>query len=91
MRTTHTCPKCKHEELLFLSQLADCDDDDDVRPLSAHVVHFGWKDDLEVGKLQAYVCRACGYTELYMKESGAIPWEKVPGAKLLTPKDARLK
>src|ERR1700721_608248 len=87
MRPTHTCPKCKHQEVLFLPQIADRDDDDNVKPLSAHVVHFDWKDDVEVGKLQAYVCRSCGYTELYTKEAGQLAWQKIPGAKLLTPKD----
>lgn len=90
MRTTHTCPKCNGQEVLFLPQIADRDDNDNVKPLSAHVVHFDWKDDVEVGKLQAYVCHACGYTELYTKESAQLPWEKIPGARLLTPRDPPL-
>ena len=85
MRATHICPKCENREILFLPQIADRDDYDDIRPLSAHVVHYGWKDDVEIGKLEAYVCRGCGYTELYTKEARQIPWEKVPGAKILTP------
>lgn len=87
MRTTHTCPKCKNPEVLFLPQIADRDDDDNVKPLSAHVVHFDWKDDVEMGKLQAYVCRRCGYTELYTKEAASLSLAKLPGAKLLTPED----
>jgi predicted nucleic-acid-binding Zn-ribbon protein len=87
MRTTHTCPKCSHKEVIFLPQIADRDDDDDVKPLSAHVVHFDWKDDVEVGRMQAYVCHNCGYTELYTNEARQLPWQKVPGAKLLTPAD----
>jgi predicted nucleic-acid-binding Zn-ribbon protein len=90
MRQSHTCPKCKHQEVIFLPQIADRDDNDSVRPLSAHVVHFDWKDDVEVGRLQAYVCRGCGYTELYTKEARLLPWEKVPGARLLTPNDPPL-
>ena len=90
MRTTHTCPKCKNPEVLFFPQIADRDDDDNVKPLSTHVVHFDWKDDVEVGKLQAYICRTCGFTELYTNEVPLIPWQTVPGAKLLTPKDPRL-
>ena len=90
MKATHICPKCKHEEVLFLPQIADRDDDEQIRPLSAHVVHFDWKDDVEIGKLQAYACLSCGYTELYTNEVPQIPWQKVPGAKLLTPRDARL-
>ena len=90
MRASHTCPKCKHEEVLFLPQIADRDDANNVRPLVAHVVHFDWRDDVEVGKLQAYVCMSCGYTELYTNEVRAIPWQKIPDAKVLTPKDPRL-
>jgi predicted nucleic-acid-binding Zn-ribbon protein len=90
MRTSHACPKCQCQEVLFLPQIADRDDDNNVRPLVAHVVHYDWKDDVEVGKLTAYVCRDCGYTEMYTNEVRAIPWQTVPGAKLLTPKDPRL-
>src|ERR1700733_14402367 len=90
MRATPPCPKCSHKEVIFLPQIADRDDDDNVRPLSAHVVHFDWKDDVEVGRLQAYICRACGYTELYTNEVPLTPGQTVPGAKLLTPKDPPL-
>jgi ADP-ribose pyrophosphatase YjhB (NUDIX family)/predicted nucleic-acid-binding Zn-ribbon protein len=90
MRSTHVCPKCQNTEILFLPQLADRDDENQVRPLVAHVVHFDWREDIEVGKIQAYVCLACGYTELYTNEVGKIPWQKVPGARVLTPNDPRL-
>lgn len=83
MRTAHICPKCGHNEIIFLPQLADRDDKDAVRPLVAHVVHFDWRDDMEVGKLEAYLCRACGYTELYASDAQQIPVNKIPGAKLL--------
>ena len=85
MRETHECPKCKHGEIVFLPQLADRDDDDLVRPLVVHVVHLDYKD-LEMGTLQAYVCRACGYTELYTKDAKGLPIDKIPGAKLLRKK-----
>ena len=90
MRATHVCPKCKNEEILFLPQIADRDDNNNVRPLVAHVVHYDWRDDVEVGKLTAYVCMDCGYTELYTNEARSIPWQKVPGAQVLTPNEPRL-
>jgi predicted nucleic-acid-binding Zn-ribbon protein len=83
MRTRHICPKCDHDEILYLPQLADRDDDDVVRPLVAHVVHYDWKDDLEMGKISAFVCRKCGYTELYTKDAGQLPVDKIPGARVL--------
>jgi predicted nucleic-acid-binding Zn-ribbon protein len=83
MRSTNICPKCKHDEVLFIPQLADRDDKDAVRPLVVHVRHFDWKDDMEVGKLQAYICQACGFTELYTSDAKSLPVDKIPGAQLL--------
>jgi predicted nucleic-acid-binding Zn-ribbon protein len=83
MKSTHTCPKCRHNEILFLPQIADRDDKFNVRPLVVHVVHYDWRDDMEMGKIQAYVCRGCGYTELYTVEAKLLPVDKVPGAKVL--------
>jgi len=85
MRTTHVCPKCQHPEVLFVPRLADRDDRDNVRPLVLHVTHLDWKD-IEVGSLEAYVCRGCGYTELYTAHADKLPVDKIPGAKLLRAK-----
>jgi predicted nucleic-acid-binding Zn-ribbon protein len=83
MKDAHQCPKCGHNEILFLPQIADRDDKFVVRPLVVHVVHFDWRDDIEMGKIQAYACRKCGFTELYTVEAGSLPVGKIPGAKLL--------
>ncbi len=85
MRTNHVCPKCSGREILFVPHIADRDDIDSVRPLMLHVVNYDWKD-LEVGALQAYVCRKCGFTELYTHQPDAIPVDKIPGAKVLRAK-----
>ncbi len=86
MQKTHRCPKCNHDEVLFVPQLADRDDDDKIRPLVVHVVEYGWRDDAEFGRIQAYVCRACGYTELYTEKARLLPADKIPGAKILKAK-----
>jgi predicted nucleic-acid-binding Zn-ribbon protein len=86
MRATHRCPKCQHTEVLFVPQLADRDDDDRIRPLVVHVVEYDWREDAEFGRLQAYVCRSCGYTELYTEKAALLPLEKIPGAKILKAK-----
>jgi hypothetical protein len=52
---------------LFVPQIADRDDDLNVKPLVFHVVEFDWRDDQEFGRLQACICRKCGFTELYTK------------------------
>ncbi len=87
MRESHRCPKCKHDEVLFVPQLADRDDRDIIRPLVLHVLEFGWKDDIEFGILQAYACRKCGFTEIYTHDVGSIPIDKLPkGSKVLKAK-----
>ncbi len=87
MRETHRCPKCSHGEILFVPQLADRDDRDIIRPLVLHVLEFGWKEDVEFGKLQAYACRKCGYTEIYTHDVASIPIDKLPpGSKVLKAK-----
>ncbi len=85
MRSSHTCPKCGHGEILFVPRVADRDDHDKVRPLVLHVTHLDWKD-IEVGALQAYVCRKCGFTELYTAGADSLVPERIPGAVVLRAK-----
>lgn len=66
-----------------MPRIADRDDGDHVRPLSLHVRHYDWKD-VEMGTLQAYICRGCGFTELYTQNAGALPVDKLPEAQVLT-------
>ncbi|HEY6461358.1 MAG TPA: hypothetical protein VIY73_14430 [Polyangiaceae bacterium] len=82
MRTTHVCPKCNHGEILFVPRIADRDDRDAVRPMVLHVRHLDYKD-IETGAIQAYVCRGCGFTELYTAQAADIPVDTIPGAVLL--------
>ncbi len=85
MKPSHACPKCGHREILFVPHIADRDDRDHVRPLTLHVKHLDWKDQ-EWGQIQAYVCRSCGFTELYTAHADAIPVDKIPGAKVVKAK-----
>lgn len=86
MRQTSRCPKCQHDEILFVPQVADRDDQDRVKPLVIHVVEFDWRDDMEFGRIQAFICRKCGFTELYTKGAERLPADKIPGARVLRPK-----
>jgi predicted nucleic-acid-binding Zn-ribbon protein len=36
-----------------------------------------------MGALEAYVCRRCGFTELYTQSASALPVDKIPGAMVL--------
>jgi hypothetical protein len=47
-----------------------------------HVVEFDWRADMEFGRIQAYICRKCGFTELYTAGAEKLPVEKIPGARI---------
>jgi predicted nucleic-acid-binding Zn-ribbon protein len=86
VRQTSRCPKCQAEDILFVPQLADRDDQLNVKPMVVHVVEYDWRDDMEFGRIQAYICRKSGFTELYTKGAEHLPADKIPGARILRPK-----
>ena len=91
MRKTTRCPKCQHNHILFLTQVADRYDSGgaDSNALKKGPLKFSsaWRIGLmpapnagiftlrpmTAGVVQAYVCKACGYTELYTRDPGSIP------------------
>jgi hypothetical protein len=83
MRESHRCPKCLHEEILYLPELSDQAE----VPLALHAVvrHHPFRGPSRWGRLSACICRACGYTELYTMNPSSIPLDAVPGATILTP------
>jgi predicted nucleic-acid-binding Zn-ribbon protein len=73
MRRTNICPKCQHNEVLFLREVNDETEDTSERWRIARTKtkeKGTFRDKTVVtitGLVQAYVCRRCGYTELYTK------------------------
>jgi hypothetical protein len=83
MRQSNTCPKCSQNEILFLPRLTDFQHS----TLAAHV-DDQWAESGKlkvVGAIQAYVCRNCGFTELYMTDPLKVDPKKVQGAKIMRP------
>jgi rubrerythrin len=82
VRAATTCPKCQHSEIVFLPRVTDFQES----VLAAYVSNEDWprrgKPTVR-GALHAYICRQCGYTELYADEPEQIPIDRIPGAKLL--------
>ena len=81
MRTTHRCPKCRHYEVLHLSEVRDRVSGEHHQPLSlaekttTHrdpILPFSFTRTRIIGQVEAYVCRACGYTELYTQNPSEI-------------------
>ena len=86
MRNSNVCDKCHAKEILFLPRLCDYQNSelaayvrDDGQGIGGLVVH---------GRVQAYVCRRCGYTELWMEAPGEIPIDEIEGARILSDVDS---
>lgn len=81
MRDTKTCPKCRHRDILFLPRITDFQGS----ALAAFVSDEDWESagTLKIlGQLEAYVCRACGFTEMFTNAPQDIPVDDIPGAKI---------
>jgi predicted nucleic-acid-binding Zn-ribbon protein len=93
MKTSGTCPKCTHDRLLHVTQIADrvgdtggvrVDDGTGWRPEVGQF--FPWRiarqqnpdggvfvsDVMAAGLVEAFICRRCGFTELYTRDPEAI-------------------
>jgi predicted nucleic-acid-binding Zn-ribbon protein len=78
MHESNVCPKCRHNHILAIAQVADSDGDFSVKQLKAAIVHrgtsfFGAEKLGTAGEISAYVCKRCGYTELYTQGVDQIP------------------
>ena len=70
MRTTLRCPKCDCREILHIKEIQDKDQIKRGAVLSIQGRRPSWVFGSfeNVGVIEAYVCSACGFTELYTKK-----------------------
>ncbi len=97
MKTTHRCPKCDHDRILYIPQVADrygeyTKSEQSVPMKIAHIdkpmgqlLGMQLKQTTRAGELEAGVCRRCGYTELYTKNPEEIPIDGVNIRELVAP------
>ncbi len=79
MKRDVTCPRCATHDVGLLDGLPDTVGNEiQVRQQFLGVVHGDAEVRLE-GKLEALVCTACGYIELYVQEPHRVPFEKLDG------------
>ena len=57
MRQTHQCPKCSATEVLHIPRVRDSQQG----TMCIHTEQ-GWVENRLYGRLEAYVCGACGFT-----------------------------
>jgi predicted nucleic-acid-binding Zn-ribbon protein len=77
MRTRHVCSKCGHNRILLIAVVPEIAGSSVRVPMTIATVVTGktfMGDDKlgSAGELSAAVCRACGYTELYVSEPASI-------------------
>jgi predicted nucleic-acid-binding Zn-ribbon protein len=67
MKASGTCPKCESSDILHYDQVDDLGMLNSVEPMALN--HTKWTGK-PVGRLEAYVCRGCGFTEFYCADAG---------------------
>jgi hypothetical protein len=82
MRDTHECPKCKYGEVLHVPELREGDAVVASLMLNARQ---GIVSLTRYGQLEVYVCRRCGFCEVYVANPRSLT-EMIPGARLLKAK-----
>lgn len=82
MKTTKQCPKCQSLDIgvLDIAALPHGTEVLDFRPQPAGVLkRRSWPMPvfIPVGRLEAWVCTACGYYETYVKEPNAVDFDNL--------------
>lgn len=84
MKTTHRCPKCQHDRILYILQIADRygDTSNQEQSVPMKIAHYqkslgsvfglAMTTTERAGELEAGVCARCGYTEFYVKSAADI-------------------
>src|SRR4051812_45419790 len=84
MKTSHRCPKCQHDRILYIAKVADRMGESAHQDYTApmRIAHYrkslgslfgmAMSTTESAGELEAGVCRRCGYTEFYTKDPGNI-------------------
>lgn len=67
MRETSICPKCHHDHVLYIGEVADWQ----MRHLKAAAIAI--VAGASVGELCAFVCKRCGFVEHYVRDPQSIP------------------
>jgi predicted nucleic-acid-binding Zn-ribbon protein len=68
MRTTHVCPKCQGRKLFVVDPVRMPDEDGNMStvPFCGGILD-GTK--VQVGRVEAWLCAACGYVEYYARDA----------------------
>lgn len=78
MKTSKQCPKCKSLRIGHIETQLDLAH---AGPAPGHVGQGPgsiWRHEY-VGELESYVCTECGHRESYVKDPGAVRWDRIKG------------
>lgn len=90
MKNTLVCPKCGGNRILYVDRVADATRTELWQPMRLAARRGDWRTHGDhtmeaVGELSAGVCRACGYTEFYVKDPTAIEPDGIAIKELVGP------
>jgi len=80
MKDSRICPKCRHNEIIHLTEVNDEMEDRSARWRLARIKEkeTGFLGQSKTwvnmyGLVEACICRSCGYTEFYTQKPESIP------------------
>ena len=82
MKTSKQCPKCQSLRIGLIETQIDKSGEysHSQERVVGEVMEPGllWGENAaQIGELEALVCSDCGYFESYVKDPGAVPWDKL--------------
>lgn len=90
MRHTIRCPKCSHREILkapLIDRGKTGYTPAAVATVREKLLGGMYVDVHPVGSIDAYICRGCGYTELFVSDPSEIP-DDADGVTVLRPDES---
>jgi predicted nucleic-acid-binding Zn-ribbon protein len=72
MRKNFTCPKCESKAVGHISRV-----DGQGRSVAISVENKTFLPKQFSAPVEAYVCTSCGFFEEYVKDPGAVEWNKL--------------
>ena len=80
MKRTWQCPKCAGTRIGYFDQLHDSRGGPKSEGRKLDIVNLGgpFSPIIAEANIEAFVCADCGYFEEYVKDTGNVPWDKLP-------------
>jgi predicted nucleic-acid-binding Zn-ribbon protein len=83
MKKTLQCPKCEGREIWRIEQMLERGHGSRPEPFAVMLEPAFWTGSVPHGTFEAFICKACGYTEWYAKNIEFLREDPANGVHLI--------